>query len=53
MAARVHRIGLGRILYASDAPPAEACDAFRKKLPLTDKEFRAIAANVAPYMGGR
>ena len=53
IATRIRQIGLGRILYASDGPPAEAWDAFRKKVPLTDKEFRAIAQNVAPYMSGR
>jgi predicted TIM-barrel fold metal-dependent hydrolase len=51
--ARIRQIGLSRILYASDGPPAEAWDAFRKKLPLTEKEFRAIAANVAPYMSAQ
>src|SRR5215207_40526 len=48
--ARIRQIGLKRILYASDAPPGEAWEAFRQKLPLTDREFRVIASNVAPYM---
>jgi predicted TIM-barrel fold metal-dependent hydrolase len=48
--ARIRQIGLKRILYASDAPPPEAWEAFRKKLPLTDMEFRVIANNIAPYM---
>lgn len=50
---RIRQIGLRRILYASDGPPAEAWEAFRKKLPLTEAEFRVIANNVAPYMKGR
>lgn len=48
--ARIRQIGLGRILYASDAPPAEAWEAFRTKLGLADEEIRTIASNVAPYM---
>lgn len=48
--ARIRQIGLDRILYASDDPPAQAWEAFRKKVPLTEKEFRTIANNVAPYM---
>lgn len=51
--ARIRQIGLKRILYASDAPPGEAWEAFRKKLPLTDAEFREIANNVAPYLKGQ
>ena len=50
IAAGIRKIGLKRILYASDAPPAEAWKAFREKLPLTENEFRVIANNVAPYM---
>lgn len=48
--ARIRQIGLKRILYASDGPPREAWEAFRKKLPLTESEVRVIANNVAPYM---
>ena len=48
--ARIRQIGIGRILYGSDAPPAEAWKAFREKLPLTEAEFRTIASNVAPYL---
>jgi predicted TIM-barrel fold metal-dependent hydrolase len=48
--ARIRQIGLKRILYASDGPPREAWEAFRKKLPLTAEEVRVIANNVAPYM---
>lgn len=55
--AGIRRIGLKRILYASDAPPPEAWQAFRQKVPLTEAEFRQIADNVAPYLrerlGGR
>jgi predicted TIM-barrel fold metal-dependent hydrolase len=51
--ALIRRIGLNRILYASDAPPSEAWESFRKKLPLTDKEVRVIANNIAPYMKRR
>lgn len=53
IATRIRQIGLNRILYASDGPPSEAWDAFRKKVPLTDREFRVIAGNVALYMGAR
>lgn len=48
--AGIRKIGLKRILYASDAPPPEAWKAFREKVPLTEAEFRQIAANVAPYL---
>lgn len=50
---RIRQIGLGRILYGSDAgkgTPRAAWAAFRKELPLTDEEFTTIANNVAPYM---
>lgn len=51
----IRQVGVKRILYGSDAAtsasqvPREAWAAFRK-LPLTDAEFSAIAANVAPYL---
>ena len=48
--AGIRKIGLKRILYASDAPPPEAWKAFREKVPLTEAEFRQIASNVAPYL---
>lgn len=54
-ATRIRQLGLQRVLYGSDAaaggnpPPREAWAAFRK-LPLTEAEVRAIAANVPPYM---
>ena len=55
---RMRRIGLDRILYGSDgaaggnAPPRESWATFRK-LPLSDAEFRTIAANVPPYLRPR
>jgi predicted TIM-barrel fold metal-dependent hydrolase len=55
IASRIRQIGIGRILYGSDSAiagglnPRDAWAAFLK-LPLSDAEFRTIAANVAPYM---
>lgn len=55
VAARIRQIGLGRVVYGSDAhfggnpAPREGWAAFRK-LPLTENEFRTIANNLAPYM---
>jgi predicted TIM-barrel fold metal-dependent hydrolase len=55
VAARIRQIGLRRVLYGSDAhgggnlAPREGWAAFRM-LPLTEKEFRTIAQNLAPYM---
>lgn len=55
VAARIRQIGVERVLYGSDAAasplthPKAGWTAFRR-LPLTDAEFAAIAANVAPYM---
>ena len=48
--ARMREIGFDRLLYASDAPPAEAWAAFRQQMPLTEEEFRRLATNVAPYL---
>jgi uncharacterized protein len=48
--AGIRKIGLKRILYASDAPPPQAWKMFREKVPLTEAEFREIARNIAPYM---
>ncbi|MBL8175514.1 MAG: amidohydrolase family protein [Bryobacterales bacterium] len=42
-------IGMKRLLYASDGPPLEAWKRFRT-LPLTEREFRQIEGNVAPYL---
>jgi len=49
IAERLRSIGLNRILYGSDGPPLTYWKAFRK-LPLTEKEFRKIEGNVAPYL---
>lgn len=55
VAMRVRQLGLDRVLYGSDggpnaigAPKARLAD--YERLPLTDAEFRTIAANVAPYI---
>lgn len=50
----IRKIGVGRILYGTDAAtgdnlrPREAWEAFRR-LSLSEKEFKTIARNVAPY----
>lgn len=55
IAARIRQIGVRHILYGSDGAigpgrkPLEAWESFHE-LPLSDSEFRAIAANVAPYL---
>jgi predicted TIM-barrel fold metal-dependent hydrolase len=55
VAARLRQLGIHRILYGSDAffggnpAPREGWALFRT-LPLTEREFRTIARNVAPYM---
>lgn len=55
IAARIRQIGVGRILYGSDAAatpatyPKAGWTAFRR-LPLTAAEFDTIAANISPYM---
>ena len=55
VARRIRQVGVDRILYGSDAAvrdnlrPREGWAAFRR-LPLTDREFEAIAGNVAPYL---
>ena len=52
---RIRQLGVERILYGSDAPATEDAlprarwAAFRA-LPLTEAEFRAISANLPPYM---
>lgn len=52
----MRRIGIKRILYASDGPefngvpPAEAYKAFASKMPLTAEERGTITGNVAPYL---
>jgi hypothetical protein len=56
VAKRLRQFGLQHILFASDRSPGfgndspkDAWEAFRR-LPLTEKEFRTVAENVAPYM---
>ena len=55
IAVRIRLIGVGRILYGSDAAatpatfPKAGWAAF-KRLPLTTAEFDTIAANISPYM---
>jgi predicted TIM-barrel fold metal-dependent hydrolase len=52
---RIRQVGVGRILYGSDAaaggnlPPREGWAAFRR-LPLTEEELETVAGNVAPYL---
>jgi len=52
---RIRQLGTERVLFGSDATlpgatPGDAWTALLKLLPLTADEFRAIAANVPPYM---
>jgi predicted TIM-barrel fold metal-dependent hydrolase len=55
VAQKIREMGTRRILYGSDGgdptdpPPKQMLAAFRK-LPLTAAEFKAIEANVAPYL---
>jgi len=55
VARRIRQVGVGRILYGSDAAigdnlhPREGWAAFRR-LPLTEDEFAQIARNLAPYL---
>lgn len=54
IAGRIRRLGVQRVLFGSDSStggltPRTTWDAFRK-LPLTEAEFQAIAANVPPYL---
>jgi predicted TIM-barrel fold metal-dependent hydrolase len=55
VAAAMRRVGLNRILFASDRhspnnfPPAETWKAWMEKLPLTEAEFRDIADNIVRY----
>ena len=51
---RLRQIGISRVLYGSDVAipgnlPKEALQRWHK-LPLTQKEFRAIESNVTPYL---
>jgi predicted TIM-barrel fold metal-dependent hydrolase len=51
---RIRQIGTNRLVYGSDAATADnrPQDALKRwhSLPLTQKEFRAIDSNVAPYV---
>ena len=55
IAKRTREIGVERVLFGSDGyfgggvTPAQALSDFRR-LPLSEKEFRTIESNVAPYM---
>jgi predicted TIM-barrel fold metal-dependent hydrolase len=56
IAKRLRQFGLQRVLFASDRVPGfgndspkDAWEAFRR-LPLTEKEFRTVAENLAPYL---
>ena len=54
-AAMIRQVGTSRIVFGSDATtpnvtPGDAWVMLRRLLPLTDDEFRAIAANLAPYL---
>jgi predicted TIM-barrel fold metal-dependent hydrolase len=55
IAERIRQVGVERLLYGSDAAtnalayPRAGWAAFRR-LPLSEAEFRTIAANVTPYM---
>jgi predicted TIM-barrel fold metal-dependent hydrolase len=51
----IRALGTARVVYGSDGgdptdPPAKAVVAAYRQLPLTVAEFRAIDANVAPYL---
>jgi predicted TIM-barrel fold metal-dependent hydrolase len=56
IAGRIRQVGLRRILFGSDLPvlgnltAGQSWAVFRARLPLTEAEFRQIAANRAPYM---
>jgi predicted TIM-barrel fold metal-dependent hydrolase len=56
VAKRLRQFGLQRVLFASDRSPdfgnetpKDAWESFLR-LPLTEKEFKTVAENVAPYM---
>ncbi len=46
---QLRAIGMERLLYASDSPPASAWKAFRR-LPLSEGELKQIEGNLAPYL---
>jgi predicted TIM-barrel fold metal-dependent hydrolase len=53
--AAIRRVGLRRVVFGSDATlpsvtPRDVWATLRRIIPLTDDEYRQIAANVPPYM---
>lgn len=53
-AERIRQVGLKRVLYGTDSSPPNPRPRqgwlnFRATVPLTEEEFKTIAANVAPY----
>ncbi|HEX8173316.1 MAG TPA: amidohydrolase family protein [Thermoanaerobaculia bacterium] len=51
-AERIRQVGLDRVFFGTDLGPPEPRQSwltFRTTVPLTDQEFRTIAANIAPY----
>ncbi|HEY4563462.1 MAG TPA: amidohydrolase family protein [Thermoanaerobaculia bacterium] len=51
-ARRIRQVGLRRVLFGTDLGPPmprQSWLTFRTTVPLTDDEFKTIAANVAPY----
>ena len=52
-AMRIRQVGPQRVLFGTDLGPPAARQSwahFRAVVPLTDEEFKTIAANVAPYL---
>jgi predicted TIM-barrel fold metal-dependent hydrolase len=55
IAQMIRRVGLNRVLFGTDLPiggnppPAEAWAIFQAKVPLTPREFEALARNQPPY----
>jgi predicted TIM-barrel fold metal-dependent hydrolase len=56
VAKRLRQFGLQHVLFASDRSPGfgnespkDAWESFNR-LPLTEKDFRTVAENIAPYM---
>jgi predicted TIM-barrel fold metal-dependent hydrolase len=56
VARRLRQVGMSHVLFGSDWVPGKSNEApgtawqsFRR-LPLTEDEFRAVAANAAPYL---
>lgn len=52
-AERIRQVGPQRVLFGTDMGPPmprQSWSIFRSAVPLTDEEFKTIAANVAPYL---